>query len=63
MKTTDVEYYANQINFLTPCEAIEKKNYLTIVFPDGSRKTARTENEADNFYRDCNRIGLTDLGN
>lgn len=55
MKKSDVRYYADQINFFTACEAIEKKNYITAVFPDGKKKAAHTEYEADQLWKKCNK--------
>jgi len=53
MKQKDVKYYADQINSFTPCEAVEKKNRITIVFPNEKKKTVSTENEANEIYLKC----------
>ena len=58
MKTSDVKYYSDQINSFTPCQAIKKRNYMTAVFPDGKKKAAYTEYEADQLWKECNKLGL-----
>jgi len=53
MKKSDVEYYNDQINSFTPCEAIKKRNSITVVFPDGRKKAAHTEDVAHELYLKC----------
>jgi len=56
MKKSDVKYYADQINSFTPCRAVEMKNYITVTFPDGKRVLAKTEDRADELYRECGNL-------
>ena len=56
MKKSDVEYYNDQINSFTPCEAIKKRNSITVVFPDGRKKAAHTEDVAHELYLKCGKL-------
>ena len=53
MIKANVKYYADQINIFTPCKAVEKKNTILVISPDGKKKRCSAENSADSVYRDC----------
>ena len=55
MKTSDITYYTDQINSFTAGMAIEKKNAISVTFPNGKTKWCKTEERADIAYKKCSK--------